>query len=144
VYKPKRVGRRVELVTVEDQVSEKGGRVIDYFEEWRLTVLIKIPIQRNSMIQRTVDKSDFPVGMCEEIERVLDQCKQLPDGLSVYRPVIDSPLMFPLQRPAEMELMFSAARTVNPKVVMEIGADKSGGLYHWCRSVGSVEVVDRV
>jgi len=96
------------------------------------------------MIQRTVDKSDFPVGMCEEIERVLEECKSLPDGLSVYQPVINSPLMFPLQRPAEMVRMFAAAgvrSAVRPKVVMEIGADKSGGLYHWCRSVGKVELV---
>jgi predicted O-methyltransferase YrrM len=41
--------------------------------------------------------------------------------------------MFPLQRKKEMSLMLGMADNLQPRVVMEIGCDKGGSLYHWCR-----------
>jgi hypothetical protein len=40
--------------------------------------------------------------------------------------------LFPLQRKRELALMLQLAKRINPKTVMEIGADKGGTLYHWC------------
>ena len=37
--------------------------------------------------------------------------------------------------------MMQLARSINPKVVYEIGADKGGGLYHWCKCLTSVKRV---
>lgn len=54
--------------------------------------------------------------------------------------------MFPLQRVQELrEMLKLSYRLSRPEVVMEIGADKGGGLYHWCllpnvRKVVAVEI----
>ena len=42
------------------------------------------------------------------------------------------PVLFPLQRQAEAAEMVKVARGVSPTVVMEIGADKGGGILAWC------------
>lgn len=73
----------------------------------------------------------FPSGMVEEIRRVL--ALKLPPGRLVYDEVINSPLMFPLQRRSEMLAMLSMVSCREPKTVFEIGADKGGSLYHWCQ-----------
>jgi hypothetical protein len=52
--------------------------------------------------------------------------------------VFDHPVLFPLQRKSELRRMLQAAGS--PTVVMEIGADKGGGLYHWC-TIPSVKAV---
>lgn len=39
--------------------------------------------------------------------------------------------LFPLQRKNEMVEMLRVASTINPKTIMEIGADKAGSLFHW-------------
>lgn len=62
----------------------------------------------------------------------------LPPGKDVYMPIFDNGILFPLQRINEMEVMMQTARSVNPHVVMEIGSDKGGGFFHWCKSLPSV------
>lgn len=52
--------------------------------------------------------------------------------------VFDHSVLFPLQRKTELYMMLAAVG--EPRVVMEIGADKGGGLYHWC-ALPSVERV---
>lgn len=42
------------------------------------------------------------------------------------------PLLFPLQRRREAHKMLNIGARECPKVIMEIGADKGGSLYHWC------------
>lgn len=76
--------------------------------------------------------ADFPKGMVEEWEAFLAADKT-PPGLDVYDAVFETGLCFPLQRKAELRRMIEVARSVEPKTVMEIGADKGGGLYHWCK-----------
>lgn len=58
--------------------------------------------------------------------------KQIP-GRFLYPAVFETDLFFPLQRKRELAIMMSYADGDNPKTVMEIGADKGGGLYHWCQ-----------
>lgn len=82
----------------------------------------------------------FPEGMVAEIEKFLAGDVNRPNGFSVYQDVFKTNLMFPLQRPAELAKMMSMAARMGPKVVMEIGADKGGGLYHWCK-LPSVQTV---
>lgn len=60
-----------------------------------------------------------------------------PDGLSLYEDVFNGSLL-PLQRKAEMVRMMDMARSIAPKRVMEIGADKLGGFYHWIKCLPTV------
>jgi hypothetical protein len=76
----------------------------------------------------------LPYGLVEEIERVLREDTSNV-GLNIYHAVFDSGLMFPLQRRHELEAMMATARSVNPRTVMEIGADKGGGVYHWIKGL---------
>jgi len=63
-------------------------------------------------------------------------------GQDTYDDIFTSPLLFPLQRKRELAHMMQVARDeVSPRVVFEIGADKGGGLYHWCKSLVTVERV---
>lgn len=64
-----------------------------------------------------------------------------PPGLDIYEDCFQSPLFFPLQRKRELEKMIQLVRRVvgEPRVVMEIGADKGAGFYHWVKCFPSVE-----
>lgn len=83
----------------------------------------------------------FPEGMMEQIEKFLSTDTQRIEGANIYHEVFSNPLMFPLQRQAELERMIQTARSVNPTTVMEIGSDKAGGLYHWCKCLPTVKNV---
>jgi hypothetical protein len=56
----------------------------------------------------------------------------LSSGDFLYDEVFESAL-FPLQRRDELRAMLEIADRISPKTVYEIGADKGGSLYHWCR-----------
>lgn len=62
-------------------------------------------------------------------------------GQDVYQAIFDDNTLFPLQRQRELATMMQIARGLSPKVVYEIGADKGGGLYHWCKCLPTVEKV---
>lgn len=62
-------------------------------------------------------------------------------GQDTYDDIFTSPRLFPLQRQRELAYMMRKARDIAPRVVYEIGADKAGGLYHWCKSLPTVERV---
>lgn len=83
----------------------------------------------------------FPKGMLESIGQLLLKEEQRPIGLDLYHEVFTNSHMFPLQRPREMARMLQIARTIAPKTILEIGSDKAGGLYHWCKSIQGVERV---
>jgi hypothetical protein len=83
----------------------------------------------------------FPAGMVEEIEKFLANDQIRPPGLDTYDAVFNSNLFFPLQRQAELAEMMRIARSINPVTVMEIGADKGGGLYHWTKCLSTVKNV---
>lgn len=83
----------------------------------------------------------FPKGMVEWISEFLVADANRTTGLDSYDEIFNSPVMFPLQRRLELEEMIRTARSINPKVVMEIGADKAGSLYHWCKCLPTVERV---
>lgn len=83
----------------------------------------------------------FPVGMVEEIEKFLATDSQRPPGKDIYEEVFNTSMFFPLQRQQELIQMIRIARAINPRTVMEIGADKGGGLYHWCKSLTTVKNV---
>lgn len=76
----------------------------------------------------------FPAGMIEDIKRVVKE-DTTASGLNLYPCVFSAPLMFPLQRKEELKTMLQLARTVKPQVIMEIGADKGGGCYHWLKGI---------
>ena len=78
--------------------------------------------------------NDFPEGMLDEISRFFrDVHPRLIPGNNLYPEIFETGTFFPLQRIGELATMIQEARRVNPKVVMEIGADKGGSLYHWCQ-----------
>jgi predicted O-methyltransferase YrrM len=79
--------------------------------------------------------------MVEEIELILANDAERPGGQDTYLHVFESSMFFPLQRRREMARMMQIARSINPKIVYEIGADKGGGLYHWCKSLPNVQRV---
>lgn len=94
----------------------------------------------------------FPTEMMPEIERFfredhpknLETKRQVPECL-LYHRVFQSSLFFPLQRQTELYRMLEIANSLHPRTIMEIGADKGGGLYHWCmldsvRSVIACEI----
>lgn len=81
----------------------------------------------------------FPDGMVQDIASFLAEDHKREPGLDLYPEVFATNLMFPLQRQGELKRMIQLARTINPKVVMEIGTDKGGGFYHWCKCLPTVE-----
>lgn len=86
----------------------------------------------------------FPVGMMDCIREFFSKDSERKLGLDLYDDVFKTDLFYPLQRKAEMRRMIQVARQFNrigPKVVYEIGIDKGGGLYHWCKCLPSVERV---
>ena len=86
--------------------------------------------------------ADFPDEMTESIERFFREVHpKLIPGQDVYPEVFETALFFPLQRQRELARMMQIARSISPKTVMEIGADKGGGLYHWCNSLPTVKNV---
>lgn len=85
--------------------------------------------------------ADFPAGMVAEIETFLQEDRARPPGLNIYEDVFKTSHFFPLQRQAELRRMVQIARSIEPNVVMEIGSDKGGSLYHWCKCLPSVSAV---
>jgi hypothetical protein len=84
----------------------------------------------------------FPAGMLAEWERFFaDVHPRLLPGQDSYAEVFSAATFFPLQRRRELEAMVRIARTAEPVTVMEVGADKAGGLYHWCMCLPSVRRV---
>src|SRR5262249_33715906 len=81
--------------------------------------------------------SPFPAGMTEHINQFL-LSDVYPNGLDYYPNVFESPLMFPLQRQEEARKMLQIARSIAPKTIMDIGSDKGGGLYLWCKAIPSL------
>ena len=80
----------------------------------------------------------LPNGLCKDIEEYFDGDRD-PRGLDLYPELFRRPLFFPLQRQAEMARMMGIARPKSPRVVMEVGADKGGGVYSWCKCLPTVE-----
>lgn len=85
--------------------------------------------------------SDFPQQMIPSIQEFFESEDAREPGLDLYEDVFNNPYFFPLQRKAELAKMVQTARKVNPRTIMEIGADKGGGLYHWCKCFPEVERV---
>lgn len=86
-------------------------------------------------------ESPLPIGLNECFAKFFaDEDKRTP-GDDVYEEIFTSPLLFPLQRRRELAHMMRTARSIEPQVVYEIGADKAGGLYHWCKSLPTVRRV---
>jgi predicted O-methyltransferase YrrM len=83
----------------------------------------------------------FPLGMVEAITEILRTDYATPTGADVYPHVFESPMFFPLQRQRETAQMIALARSIDPAVIMEIGTDKGGGLYHWCKGLTPRRVV---
>lgn len=80
----------------------------------------------------------FPKDIQGEWDRFQKANYALPPGKDVYMPIFDNGILFPLQRINEMALMMQTARSLSPQVVMEIGSDKGGGFFHWCKSLPTV------
>jgi hypothetical protein len=83
----------------------------------------------------------FPSGMLKCIEVFLQEDSHRPVGCDIYDEVFETSLFFPLQRKRELVRMMQLARHLNPVTVMEIGSDKGGGLYHWCKCLPTVRNV---
>lgn len=77
--------------------------------------------------------ADFPLEMLPCIQDFFSQDKHRPPGYNLYPDVFRTGAFAPLQRMRELEKMIGVARESNPKVIYEIGTDKGGGLYHWCK-----------
>lgn len=83
--------------------------------------------------------ADFPETMLANIERFFTTESRRQRGQDVYPAVFANEGFFPLQRKRELAKMLSTAREAKPRIVMEIGADKGGGFYHWVKSLSTVE-----
>ena len=87
----------------------------------------------------------FPDGMTEEIERLLKLDLVHEVGLNIYPHVFYNSMFFPLQRMRETAQMIQLARASlagrSQRIVMEIGADKAGGVYHWCKGVQPTHMI---
>lgn len=84
----------------------------------------------------------FPEAMLGDIQKFFKEVHPgLSPGEDLYQEVFQTQLFFPLQRQAELSSMMWIARQFNPQVVCEIGADKGGGLYHWCQCFPSVRKI---
>lgn len=81
----------------------------------------------------------LPKGLVEHIEKFFRQEHTRPPGRDIYPGIFASDLMFPLQRQQELVRMIQTARTINPTTIYEIGTDKGGGLYHWCKCFPDVK-----
>lgn len=77
--------------------------------------------------------ADFPAGMVEGIAEFFRSESGRVPGADVYEDVFRDPHFFPLQRKGELGQMMQVVREIRPTTIMEIGADKGGGLYHWCK-----------
>jgi len=80
----------------------------------------------------------LPTNLVQEWTKFLADDESL-FGLDVYDKVFDHGLLFPLQRRKETAKMIRLARTIQPKIVVEIGADKGGSVYHWIKGLPSVK-----
>jgi predicted O-methyltransferase YrrM len=74
----------------------------------------------------------FPSTMMEEWSRFLEK-----DG--TIGGLFDSPVLFPLQRKNEMIEMHKVATERSPKTIMEIGADKGGSVFAWCKCIPTLQ-----
>lgn len=85
----------------------------------------------------------LPVGLTEAWKDFFDSERHRLEesGRDSYPVVFAHNLLFPLQRMRETEMMMRLARAYQPTTVMEIGADKGGGIYHWCKCLPSVKNV---
>lgn len=83
----------------------------------------------------------FPDYLMPCLEKFFASDHERPSSLDIYDDVLNDPIFFPLQRRAEMIKMLAEARRINPTTIMEIGADKGGSLYHWCKCFDSVKRV---
>lgn len=83
----------------------------------------------------------LPDQLTEHWDRFFAHEASRPAGQDVYEAIFSDPLLFPLQRRRELARMMQLARTAQPRVVYEIGSDKGGGLYHWCKCLPTVRRV---
>lgn len=83
----------------------------------------------------------LPAELNEYFEAFFAADSKREPGQDTYDDIFTSPILFPLQRQRELAWMMQKARHIAPRVVYEIGADKAGGLYHWCKSLPTVERV---
>lgn len=77
------------------------------------------------------DYGSFPAGMVDDVARFLVGTADRRDVRDLYEDVFRIPTMFPLQRKNELQWMMNLARSVTPRVIVDVGTDKGGGLYHW-------------
>ena len=86
-------------------------------------------------------KDTFPLGMLQEIESILSHHHEWPDGLDSYSALFESGTFFPLQRRRELEAMMRLCRSINPKTIMVIGADKGSDVFHFVKCLPTVRNV---
>lgn len=80
----------------------------------------------------------FPPGIQETWAVFVKEHAGLQPGRDVYPEIFNNGTLFPLQRQNELRTMMQCARGVSPQVVMEIGSDKGGSFFHWCKSLPTV------
>jgi predicted O-methyltransferase YrrM len=88
-----------------------------------------------------MSEEKFPEGMLEEIQRFFRDDSSRPAGWDLYPEVFETGYFFPLQRKQELRTMLQAARKVRPRTLLDIGSDKGGGLYHWCKGLPTLRKV---
>lgn len=83
----------------------------------------------------------MPVEIKKEWERFAFLDGSREPGKDIYHDIFKNGWLFPLQRTRETEKMIALARTIAPRVVMEIGTDKGGGFYHWLKCLAPEKAI---
>lgn len=93
---------------------------------------------------KTHEYDGFPEGIVERwkhLESAGLGAAGFVNGVpQLFEGIFDDPILFPLQRKAEMQAMLQTAFEIaKPAVVMEIGSDKGGSFYHWLKCLPGVK-----
>ena len=81
----------------------------------------------------------LPADLLDHIAALIDSKEPANDF--IYEYVFTDSTWFPLQRRNELRWMLKIAQRVEAKTIFEIGADKAGTLFHWCKLPGVERVI---
>ncbi len=83
--------------------------------------------------EERVARGSYPENLLQAVDNLFEQEKNYPEDS--YETIFECNTMFPLQRKREMDRMMEIARSISPQVIFDIGSDKGGPAYAFCRAL---------